>query len=110
MTELPTPTGRELEILKVLWEVGPSSVKAVHRNLARLEPDLAYNTVQTLLRIMDEKRLVEHHVEGLIHSEPVMRNADRPALVEPQGAAVAQLPGAPVEPDILFRLDAVEIL
>jgi BlaI family transcriptional regulator, penicillinase repressor len=64
----PTPTGRELEILKVLWDLGPSSVKAVHRELQLRRPedeDLAYNTVQTLLRIMEEKkRLVRHHVEG----------------------------------------------
>src|ERR1043166_1319365 len=59
----PTPTGRELEILKVLWEQGPSSVREVHRQLAPGQ-DLAYNTVQTLLRIMEEKRLVTHHVEG----------------------------------------------
>jgi len=63
--DLPTPTGRELEILKVLWEQGPASVRAVHLNL---EPgdgeELAYNTVQTLLRIMESKKLVSHHVEG----------------------------------------------
>jgi predicted transcriptional regulator len=35
----------------------------VYRQLARAE-DLAYNTVQTLLRIMEDKGLVEHHVEG----------------------------------------------
>src|SRR5262249_30009597 len=64
VTELPTPTGRELEILKVLWEQGPSSVRQVHRHLARGEDeDLAYNTVQTLLRIMEKKGLVVHHVE-----------------------------------------------
>jgi predicted transcriptional regulator len=58
-----SPTPRELEILKVLWEQGPSSVKAVYRCLVRDE-DLAYNTVQTMLRIMEEKQLVGHHVEG----------------------------------------------
>jgi predicted transcriptional regulator len=63
VTETPTPTGRELEILKVLWEQGPSSVRAVHRLMGQDE-DLAYNTVQTLLRIMEEKGLVQHHVEG----------------------------------------------
>jgi predicted transcriptional regulator len=63
MGQLPTPTPRELEILKVLWEEGPSSVRAVHRRLARDE-DLAYNTVQTLLRIMEEKGLVRHKVDG----------------------------------------------
>jgi predicted transcriptional regulator len=63
VTELPSPTGRELEILKVLWELGPSSVRTVHRHL-RPDKDLAYNTVQTLLRLMEEKGLVTHHVEG----------------------------------------------
>jgi predicted transcriptional regulator len=60
---MPTPTARELEILKVLWEHGPSSVRSVHRHLARHE-DVAYNTVQTLLRIMEKKGLVGYGVEG----------------------------------------------
>jgi predicted transcriptional regulator len=59
---MPTPTGRELEILKVLWDRGPSSVREVHQHLA--EPDLAYNTVQTLLRLMETKHLVKHHAVG----------------------------------------------
>ncbi len=63
MEQTPTPTGRELEILKVLWDQGPASVRAVHRRLAQDE-DLAYNTIQTLLRIMEEKGLVTHHTEG----------------------------------------------
>jgi predicted transcriptional regulator len=58
------PTPRELEILKVLWQEGPSSVRGVHRALARREPELAYNTVQTLLGIMETKELVTHEVEG----------------------------------------------
>jgi predicted transcriptional regulator len=66
VSDLPTPTGRELEILKVLWELGPSSVRTVHQRLAQgQDKDLAYNTVQTLLRIMETpKGLVRHHVEG----------------------------------------------
>ena len=65
VTVKPTPTGREQDILKVLWEDGPSSVRAVfHRLAAAQEKDLAYNTVQTLLRLMEDKGLVTHHVEG----------------------------------------------
>jgi BlaI family penicillinase repressor len=66
VADLPTPTPRELEILKILWEHGPCSVRTVYRRLARgPDKDLAYNTVQTLLRIMEEKKgLVGHHVEG----------------------------------------------
>ena len=65
MDDLPTPTGRELEILKVLWERGSSSVRDVHAALSdsALEPP-AFNTIQTLLRIMEAKHLVEHHSEG----------------------------------------------
>jgi predicted transcriptional regulator len=65
MEDLPTPTARELEILKVLWENGPSSVRAVHQKLQPADGEqLASNTVQTLLRIMETKGLVGHHVEG----------------------------------------------
>jgi predicted transcriptional regulator len=61
---MPTPTTREMEILKVLWEHGPCSVRDVHGHLSRQE-EVAYNTVQTLLRIMESpKGLVAHHVEG----------------------------------------------
>jgi BlaI family penicillinase repressor len=65
--DMPAPTGRELEILKVLWENGPSSVRVVYRQLLEQQPegeDLAYNTVQTLLRIMETKGLVAHAQEG----------------------------------------------
>lgn len=67
MTDLPTPTGRELEILKVLWEHGAASVRVVYRHMLADQPegkDLAYNTVQTLLRLMEDKGLVTHRVDG----------------------------------------------
>ena len=63
MNEPPTPTPRELEIFKILWERGPSSVRDVHRLLVQGE-DLAYNTIQTLMRIMEDKGLVGHKTEG----------------------------------------------
>lgn len=61
--DMPSPTARELEILKVLWEHGPSSVRAVFKRLS-VDKELAYNTVQTLLRIMEDKGLVRHDVDG----------------------------------------------
>lgn len=65
MTELPSPTSREQEILKVLWSTGPSSVRDVHRLLQEaVGEELAFNTVQTLLRIMETKKLVTHRSEG----------------------------------------------
>ena len=59
----PAPSNSELEIMNVLWELGPASVRQVR---ARLCPngELAFNTVQTLLRIMEDKGLVTHEVRG----------------------------------------------
>ncbi len=57
------PSERELEILKVLWELGAASVRAVHSALYPRN-ELAFNTVQTQLRIMEDKGLVTHRSEG----------------------------------------------
>jgi BlaI family transcriptional regulator, penicillinase repressor len=61
--EETTPSGREMEILKVLWELGPASVREVCRRMCP-KGELAFNTVQTLLRIMDDKGLVAHKRQG----------------------------------------------
>ena len=63
--ELPTPHRRETDLLKALWDLGPSSVRDVHAavNKVSAEP-IAYNTVQTMLRLMEGKQLVTHHAEG----------------------------------------------
>jgi len=57
------PSRRELDVLKALWGLGSGSVREVH---GRMCPDneLAFNTVQSLLRIMEEKGLVRHRAEG----------------------------------------------
>jgi predicted transcriptional regulator len=62
MTE-QAPSERELDILKALWELGEGSVREVHE---RLHPqgEAHFNTVQTLLRIMEDKGLVGHRAEG----------------------------------------------
>ncbi len=57
------PSERELEILKVLWELGPSSVRAVWERMCPTGKP-TFNTVQTLLRIMEGKGLVKHRAEG----------------------------------------------
>src|SRR5579871_1812102 len=57
------PSERELDILKALWELGEGSVREV---LERAHPqgEAHFNTVQTLLRIMEDKGLVGHRAEG----------------------------------------------
>lgn len=57
------PTERELDVLKVLWELGESKVRDIHAAMCRRE-DCAFTTVQTLLRIMAEKGLVKQRQEN----------------------------------------------
>ena len=57
-------TARELDVMAVLWERGPSTVAEVR---GRLDDELAYNTVLTVLRILEEKGFVTHEEEGRAH-------------------------------------------
>src|SRR4029077_5075688 len=57
------PSPRELDVLKALWALGSGSVREVHRRMCP-DGELAFNTVQTLLRIMEDKGLVRHRAEG----------------------------------------------
>ncbi len=57
------PSERELDILKVLWNLGESKVRDVHAALNAQQPT-AFTTVQTLLRIMADKGLVQQRAEG----------------------------------------------
>lgn len=54
-------TERELDVMDVLWERGPSTVAEVQASLA---DELAYTTVLTILRTLEEKGHVGHEEEG----------------------------------------------
>jgi BlaI family transcriptional regulator, penicillinase repressor len=54
-------TDRELDIMDVLWERGASTVAEVQ---ATLSDDLAYTTVLTILRTLEDKGHVSHEEEG----------------------------------------------
>lgn len=57
-TEVPWPTPAELDILRVLWERGPATVRDVHEALYGAE-GASYTTSLKLLQIMHTKGLVE---------------------------------------------------
>jgi predicted transcriptional regulator len=60
------PTDKELEILHVLWEKGPSSVKDVHGALGG-EKVNGYTTILKLMQIMHEKGTVTRQKSGKLH-------------------------------------------
>ena len=57
------PTERELEILKILWDKRSATVRDVYKAMRQHE-DIAQNTVQTFLRMMESKGLVSHDLDG----------------------------------------------
>ncbi len=60
------PTGAELEILGVLWQRGPSTVREVHTALSRSRRT-GYTTVLKLMQIMDAKGLVRRNEDQRAH-------------------------------------------
>ncbi|MGH8280769.1 MAG: BlaI/MecI/CopY family transcriptional regulator [Gammaproteobacteria bacterium] len=54
---LPEPTQSELEVLSILWQRGPSTVRQVHDALL-VRSELAYTTALSMLQIMYQKGLV----------------------------------------------------
>jgi BlaI family transcriptional regulator, penicillinase repressor len=57
------PSPREVDVLKALWALGSGSVREVHKWMCP-DGELAFNTIQTLLRIMEDKGLIRHRSEG----------------------------------------------
>jgi BlaI family penicillinase repressor len=55
---------RELDVMGVLWELGSGTVSEVRE---RLPATLAYTTVLTILRNLEEKDFVSHETEGRAH-------------------------------------------
>ncbi len=69
----------QLRIMKVLWESGLATVAEVQENVGGAR--LAYTTVATMLRKMEERQLVAHRAEGrrfvyepLVSQEEVSRS------------------------------------
>jgi predicted transcriptional regulator len=59
--EADTLTRLELQIMQVIWKLGPCNVNAVQ---AELEQPLAYTTVQTMLNILHRKGKLKRKLRG----------------------------------------------
>lgn len=72
----PKPTSAELDILRVLWERGPSTVREVHDVLAEAR-HMGYTTVLKLLQIMTVKGLVMRNEDSRAHIYEARQPADK---------------------------------
>jgi BlaI family transcriptional regulator, penicillinase repressor len=66
-------TDRELDVMSVLWDVESATVAEVRE---RLSDDLAYTTVLTVLRTLEQKGYVGHSDQGRAHRyRPLVKRA-----------------------------------
>jgi predicted transcriptional regulator len=78
-TESPRPTDAELEILTVLWSLGPATVRDVHETLNRrktVQESTQYTTVLKQLQIMAEKGLVRRNEKQRAHVYEARRSRE----------------------------------
>jgi predicted transcriptional regulator len=91
------PTNAELDILRVLWTRGPSTVRQVHDVLSA-KRDFAYTTTLKLLQLMTEKGVTVREADGRVHlyrpaaaREDTQRHLVRDLLERAFGGSRAQL-------------------
>jgi predicted transcriptional regulator len=75
----PKPTPAELDLLRVIWRLGPSTVKNVHQARQAERPDLAYANVLRLMQVMHGKGLLSRderersHVYAAAHAQDALQ-------------------------------------
>lgn len=70
------PTSSELEILHVLWERGPCTVREVHQALQEKRP-IGYTSVLKLMQIMTAKGMVQRNEEQRAHVYEAVQPAEK---------------------------------
>jgi BlaI family penicillinase repressor len=72
---IPKPTEKELEILRVVWEKGPISVKDVHEIMGGDDSN-GYTTILKLMQIMHEKGHLARQKSGKLHLYKAIASQD----------------------------------
>ena len=72
--DLPLPSAAEVDILAVLWRIGPATVREVHEQLGK---DIGYTTTLKQMQLMHEKGL-------LTRSERFRSHVYEPAIPKEQ--------------------------
>ncbi|HEV7782293.1 MAG TPA: BlaI/MecI/CopY family transcriptional regulator [Chitinophagaceae bacterium] len=66
-SSLPEPTKSELEILQVLWQHGPSTVRFVNDRLNEQKREVQYTSTLKLMQIMADKGLLKRDESQMKH-------------------------------------------
>lgn len=63
----PKPTPSELDMLRLLWRLGPATARQVHEAAVEHRPDMGYGNVLRLLQVMHAKGLLERDESARAH-------------------------------------------
>src|ERR1700691_2216198 len=74
--DLPRPTNAELEILTVLWSIGPSTVRGVY-DVIRRRRTAQYSTILKFMQIMADKGLVRRDEKQRAHIYAASRSREK---------------------------------
>ena len=76
------PTPAELEVLQIIWEQGPCTVREV-MNLLKLKRPRAYTSVMSLMNVMAEKGLLNQKPKGraFIYSAKISRDKTQSSML-----------------------------
>jgi BlaI family transcriptional regulator, penicillinase repressor len=117
-TSLPRPTESELELLRILWDKEPATVRDIYEALNLQRPS-GYTTVLKMLQIMTAKGLVVRdeanraHVYRAALSQDVTQNEilkDLSVRLFSGSAAQLALHALAMEPASADELEAIRVL
>ena len=74
---LPEPTKSELEILQVLWQHGPSTVRFVNDKLNEQKREVQYTSTLKLMQIMSDKGLLTRDATNMKHIYSAAEEEDK---------------------------------
>lgn len=112
---LPKPTEAELELLQVLWEKGPLTVREIHDSLSG-QKDTGYTTTLKILQKMTSKGLVQrdetqrsHIYHPVLQAEQTRRQLVRDLLQRAFGGSPGKLMIAALSGKIATAAERAEI-
>ena len=73
-TASSTFTEKELEILRILWEAGEATTREIQ---SQLPGDPHYNSVLTIVRVLERKGHVTHRVAGKTHVYRALQHPEK---------------------------------
>jgi predicted transcriptional regulator len=78
------PTAAELNLLRVLWPLGPATVKQAHQAMQAERPDITYATVLRQMQIMHSKGLLtrDERERSHVYAPAQSRNALQTSLLK----------------------------